>query len=243
MLSKMSASLLIRLVNRAGFNPVAVYYFNNVPVGYVPKRFDKYRKLSVISGIVLPLVYLLMPAPKRRINIELLLGVSATFLSLAALVVSIFQTKIAREQQQASVWPHLQADYSKTDNEFVWNIINNGIGPAIIRSVAVHYRGREYRDAYQLMNEQIQLFDKNTKNHKTVHVNLFYGGVFPGNVIKADGELTLGRLSENEGIADSMARVIRDSTYHFIVNYSDVYGNCWQLDGDKVTAIGECPQP
>lgn len=32
---------------------------------------------------------------KRKINIELLLGLEATFLSIAALIVSILQTKIA----------------------------------------------------------------------------------------------------------------------------------------------------
>lgn len=75
-----------------------------------------------------------MPVAPRRINIELLLGTSATFLSLTALVVSIFQTRIAREQQQASVWPHLQDQYVVMDKKFTWSVINNGIGPAIVKA-------------------------------------------------------------------------------------------------------------
>ncbi|GAB4034800.1 hypothetical protein [Spirosoma gilvum] len=181
-----------------------------------------------------------MAASKSRFNIELLLGISATFLSLAALVVSIFQTKIAREQQDASVWPYLQADYTKANDSFVWTVVNNGIGPAVIKSTALRYRGRIYKDAYELINEQIQHLSEATPKGKTAHVNFFYGGLSRGNVIKSEGEIKLGEMSGNESIADTLLHIVQDTSYHFTVVYSDVYGNCWQLDQDEVTALGKC---
>jgi len=88
-----------------------------------------------------------MPVPlRRRINIELLLGISATFLSLAALVVSIVQTRIAREQQHASVWPYLQILASNFDNELHYGLENKGVGPAIIRDFEIAYRGKTYKN-------------------------------------------------------------------------------------------------
>ncbi|WP_461114717.1 hypothetical protein [Spirosoma jeollabukense] len=127
----MSASLLIVSVNCVVFAPLQ-YIFNNLPGVYVPGRLDKYRKVSVISGISLRIAYLLMAQARRRINIELLLGISATFLSLAALVVSIFQTKIAREQQQKSVLPYLQVRHQIKNNGIAIFLENEGVGPAFI---------------------------------------------------------------------------------------------------------------
>src|SRR6478672_2162589 len=99
------------------------------------------------------------PIVRRKwFNIELLLGISATLLSLCALVVSIFQTNlareqnaIAREQQQASVWPHIQAVYSQNNDDFGWTIINNGVGPAIVKSLTLTYQGKAYKDAHALV--------------------------------------------------------------------------------------------
>ena len=95
--------------------------------GYVPARLDKYRKVSFISGSFVRLPTLLMATPRRRINIDMLLGISATLLSLAALVVSIFQTRIDRQQQKASVWPYLKTSSDHIEDDFTF-----GIGPALI---------------------------------------------------------------------------------------------------------------
>lgn len=205
---------------------------------YVPGRLDKYRKLSVISGISVRIVYLVMASPQRPINLELLLGISATFLSLAALIVSIFQTKIAREQQQASVWPHLKDNYVVMDKKFTWSIINNGVGPAIMRKVKLTYKGREYLSPYDLMNEQIQ---RTNDKGKHVDISFFYSDIRPGEVIKSDGSLLLGEISNSERIPQAFMQIVNDSLYHFSVVYSDVYGNCWQLDQGKITALAKCP--
>ena len=47
------------------------------------------------------------PTRASRPSTDRLLAFSAVLLSLAALVVAIFQTAILREQQRASAWPFL----------------------------------------------------------------------------------------------------------------------------------------
>lgn len=75
-------------------------------------------------------------APKRKISIDFLLGISAVFLSASALIVSIFQTTIFREQQYASVWPHLEIIASLRSGSYDYGIENKGVGPAIIKDIA-----------------------------------------------------------------------------------------------------------
>jgi len=185
------------------------------------------------------------PLPKRRINIELLLGISATFLSLAALVVSVFQTKIAREQQQASVWPYLQTDKNHIENEFSLELTNAGVGPAIIRHVEVRYQGKSFVNHNVLFRQQLneRLLMALRNSVEKFKYGYFYESLDPGNVLKSGDNKSLLATTHNEQVANLMDSVVADTSFHFIVRYADVYGNCWLLDRNKVTAIGKCSAP
>ena len=173
-----------------------------------------------------------MPPPKNRINVELHLSLSAIFLSLAALVVSIFQTKIARDQQHASVWPRIVTSSDVIDLNFYFRIANQGVGPAIIKSIDTFYKGRRYATLSEL------LF------HQTGRLNggYLYGDLEPETVLKAGDEHELFKLTRNdEPLTYKLAQVVRDSSFHLRIQYTDVYGNCWLLDRNKVTELGKCP--
>jgi hypothetical protein len=173
-----------------------------------------------------------MALPRRRINIELLLGISATFLSLAALVVSIFQTKIAREQQQASVWPRLATSSDVLDLNFYFTISNQGVGPAIIKSVNTIYKGRKYSSLSELLLQQTGRLDG----------GYLYGNLEQEMVLKAGDEYELFKITRNdEPLSFKLRDVVQDSSFHFQIGYADVYGNCWQFDRNKVSPVGKCP--
>jgi hypothetical protein len=85
----------------------------------------------------------------------------AAFVSLCSLLVSVSQLRMAREQQYAAVWPNLLMFWAseRNDEQFTHGVKlwNQGIGPAIIRDVKVHFRGKEYPDisdaVHQLFRE------------------------------------------------------------------------------------------
>ena len=198
-----------------------------------------------------------MSVPKRSINIELLLGISATFLSLAALVVSIFQTKIAREQQQKSVLPYLQIRHEISNNQLVIYLENEGVGPAFIKSFVTSYHKKD-ADSYNdfivdLMDElrvdlkdipDDQLTEKKYKSLLKTNKNILIsddymrGGkdadiLYAGSAIK-EGDTRMLFTFKRDGMNGGpfigwMDKLIADSSYHIRVTYSDVYDNCWQL--------------
>lgn len=174
-------------------------------------------------------------------DVSLLTSISAVFLSLAALIVSIYQTKIAREQQQMSVWPHLQADYIKTNDEFSCVLRNKGVGPAIIRSVRILYRGRRFDSYYQLAIRQLEEDTLHMARRDTVPMGFSFGSLGVGDVLKSDGEVTVGHVFGNSRMAGALVSVVRDTTYGLTIVYSDVYNNCWQLDGQETIALDKCP--
>ena len=175
---------------------------------------------------------------KKRISPELLLGISATVLSICALVVSIFQTKIARENQYASVWPHVQVNYEQKDETFTWSIINNGVGPAIVKSTFLAYKSKTYQAPYDFVLEQINGLGDKTGEKK--HIGLDITEVTPGYVLKSDGKVILIKISGDTTFATEMRQLISDSLFHFRVVYSDIYEHCWQNDHDQVEELPDC---
>lgn len=178
-------------------------------------------------------------SPGKPINIELLLGLSATFLSLAALIVSIFQTRIARDQQQASVWPYVQVSINHFDNDFILLLKNNGVGPALIKKVEFGFRGRNETSHIKLLN---QVVNTELSQDSVSKAGRFFNDVVPGDVLKAGEEIEIYKTLQNRYLADFMGKVIADSTFRFRITYSDVYGNCWLLDHGKVTQLDDCPE-
>src|SRR5687767_2855495 len=72
----------------------------------------------------------------------MLVALSAIVLGVSALVVSVVQVQVMREEQHASVWPRLQIGQSHSAGRNVAVVVaNRGIGPAVIRDVLVEVDG------------------------------------------------------------------------------------------------------
>lgn len=181
-----------------------------------------------------------MPAPRKsitvRVNFELWLTVSAVVISVCALVVSVVQTRIAREQQTASVWPRLMLSADVLERNFSISLVNQGVGPAIIRNVAIHCRGKDYDDLSELL--------LNTVGREGG--GFFTAALAPDMVLKSGDEVNLFALTRGDEAMSFRLRdiVYRDDSFRFEVVYSDVYGNCWKLHRsnrrEKVVQLGEC---
>lgn len=82
----------------------------------------------------------------RSISQRSVVALMATFVSICALAVSLYQTRLARQQQLAAVWPYLSIGGHGTANagSQSWGIqvANKGLGPAIIDSLTVVYAGK-----------------------------------------------------------------------------------------------------
>ena len=68
-------------------------------------------------------------------------AVVATFVGVCALFVSGYTAYMQRQQVRAAVWPILEFD-SSNDPDIHFTLANKGVGPAIIRTVAVTVDGQ-----------------------------------------------------------------------------------------------------
>lgn len=91
---------------------------------------------------------------KLNINVFQNLGtILALVISALALFVSIYEANIMRDQQKALVWPYLMVNSSYSGNGFSFVAVNNGTGPALVKSMEVLYKGKPMSSYNQLLNE------------------------------------------------------------------------------------------
>ena len=98
-------------------------------------------------------------------NVEMTTALSAVVVGVAALIVAVDQSNIARQQAdlmertvEASVWPMVQFDFAADQDlrnaRATLTLRNSGVGPAIIRGIQINKDGApiENVEAYLLRN-------------------------------------------------------------------------------------------
>jgi hypothetical protein len=84
---------------------------------------------------------LLEESNDRRARLAEWGSVAAIGISAFALAIGVYQTRLMQAQARASVWPYVKIGLSYTDSGdspgFDIHVENNGVGPAVVKSVRV----------------------------------------------------------------------------------------------------------
>ncbi len=171
------------------------------------------------------------PLPKKKFDISILIGISAVFLSASALIVSIVQTSILRDQQNATVWPFIQATFMFTKGYYSYGIENKGVGPAIIKELEYTYNGVSYGNTKKMYGA---LFGENFAGVGFTETNKDY-------VVKSGEGIELLSVNRPDSLINDIIYLWEGEEVNLKIIYSDVYGNCWQLDGGVTSRLSSCP--
>lgn len=164
---------------------------------------------------------------------QYIIAIGVTIISLCALMVSLMQTRIMKEEREllreysrASVWPRLEFGLSKGHNQedgsishLVLSISNGGVGPAIVTDVRVRYKGQIVTDWWHLFEVQkvpdsIEVYVTNSRlNNQVVKIGETLS------VLNLDGNLPLAQafFERLEGLS-------------FEIYYESIYGEQWKYE-------------
>jgi hypothetical protein len=83
---------------------------------------------------------------KFKWNSEKMVSLSAMSISFITLLIFIYQTNLMRKQNELAIMPYLGLSTTNDTgtSTFELNLLNHGVGPAIIESVTMEYQGRKY---------------------------------------------------------------------------------------------------
>ena len=172
---------------------------------------------------------------KSKFNTDRIIGLSAMMISLLTLVIFIYQTNLIRTQSRLSVTPRIDfitsndsPNTTSYDSSFFYSIRieNKGLGPAIIESIKIVHKGKEYRmDFRNFMDEAFPDF----KNYGQIVQNW---NIDTGSTLSPKESIKLGTFSVNQSKIEDLMKYLGvvdgdKMPYDIEVTYSSIYGEKW----------------
>lgn len=78
---------------------------------------------------------------ERRLRLDFLVALFALLISTVAAIATIYQTRVIASQFSATVWPYVSFEATNSPSSLELDIRNDGLGPAILRSVKITWDG------------------------------------------------------------------------------------------------------
>ena len=158
---------------------------------------------------------------QKRSRAPELTSMLALAVSIFALAIGAWQTRLMQSQARASVWPHLEIGYTYNsnvdENAFLWRIDNNGVGPARIETIALTFDDKpmpHWSDAIEALGF-----------HGAQHTSTssLAGEVIPPSLNRETAIEAL-RVNQRE-----LAAAIKQNASRFGMDicYCSVYDDCW----------------
>jgi hypothetical protein len=173
---------------------------------------------------------------KTRLKPEMIIALCATFISIATLIVYIYQARvmirqaeIMQSQQHISVWPYLETltttmvSKEKPDEAY-YEIENKGIGPAIVKQVTIKVDDVVMKGNKELFETMIGKTD--TLSISTTVVK---------NRVIAPGEKIRAFHIIGDDLVKRFAIAFQKKKFEYIICYCSVYKECWSSSENVIT--------
>ncbi len=157
-----------------------------------------------------------------------LVALSALSISLLTLVIFIRQTNIMEQQSHLSVMPYLMIEGSDQglDKMYILDLVNHGVGPAIIVDRKISYKGTEYDLEFdEFLREHVEGMDSvKIISNSTVHRGLALPAGSTRTIIKIGG----GATSYNHFL--KVLEQLSTPDFDYKITYKSIYDDRWYID-------------
>ncbi len=162
----------------------------------------------------------------RTIRAELVIATLALLASAGATVASVVQTHVIGDQLSSSVWPYLSLQTEMAAGKSLTvSLVNDGLGPALVRSAVVKIDGRAARGWHDALTELGA--DPQALQLKKGSGPQLFASFGQGTVLRAGNALTVARI-ENPGVVSKISAELRRVSID--VCYCSILQKCWLLD-------------
>ena len=182
------------------------------------------------------------PHRTGQIALDIIIACTAIIVSAASLWVALRADQTQEQLLKSTVWPYVEYDTSNATesgtNRLAFEIRNAGVGPAIVRSFAVAYKGHYYTTLRELMaaccdihpaKRKHGIFTTTVRDRVIMaHENVIFIQVLPA---LSDTHTYTAVSAGRSGISIQIC-------------YCSVLGDCWLFDSavdPQPVAVRKCP--
>jgi len=176
----------------------------------------------------------------RAVRADLLIAVCALVISAVATAASLWQSHVVAQQLGAQVWPYVSFSSSYGDDRLTLAIENDGLGPAIMRSVVASVDGKPRLSLVDAVHALIgpNLVQRARGHEKAIAVTMESAG--QGSVLRAGQSVTVFTLTSRTFAPRLGAQLGRLS---LSTCYCSIVGDCWFAAGSQADPrrVPRCP--
>jgi hypothetical protein len=164
----------------------------------------------------------------KRPHTDLILSVCAILISAVACGASLYQLRMASTLISAQTWPYVTIGWSYQNDQSGISVANDGLGPALLRSVVLKLDGQPQRDVLSALRRIV------TGSAGSITV----GALVRGSVIRAGNDahliLVQGAAYDNQ-MRNAKSRIEVE------ICYCSILERCWiSTLGDMPQQVGRC---
>ncbi len=173
-----------------------------------------------------------LPKRKFRIKTDTVIASSAVFISLCALVISISENRLMRQQQKVAVYPHLDIDFNYNQEGFSLLVENKGQGLAFVDNMEVWADDKYFQNWIETADYFLP------KGHQ-INYSICKFGVINNEILSPDEQVLLFHVPWNEETRVFVEEYI--PKLNFNICYSSIMGESWHITKDSKRPIeGKC---
>jgi len=161
-----------------------------------------------------------------------IMSVSAIVAALAAVLIAAYEARINREYQRISVWPRIQqSDSFITDQPYMRNVSNVGMGPAMVRSVEIRVDGNICRTWGKVIEALL----------KRRIPNIITSWLHNGAVLVPNKDIQVLKISPGDD-ARAFWEASQGDRLSIRICYSSLYGESWVSDSasQEPARVAQC---
>jgi len=189
-------------------------------------------------------------APRRtgRKHFDVIVSLTAIFISAVSLYVAIEHGKTERDLVAANVWPFPRAILSNgydSQGSTAIGVSNGGVGPAKIRSFEVFFHGQSVSSGMDLLRKCCGL-GPGAAAVKAAFPNGTYSSVVDETVLRPGEENAVFRVPRTgTAVSERFGRISTLQQIHFRVCYCSVLDQCWVSDlrSTSTHPVRQCTAP
>ena len=179
---------------------------------------------------------------KDLLRFDTIVASIALLMSCVTAGAMVYQTRVLQDAYSASVWPYLGVEQDFDTNYVRVQLVNQGVGPALIRSAQLVVDGKPLDGWNSAFFKTV--FGDTFKGAK--HVQIADSSVDASTAIRAGDSMQLIAVkSPQPGVSQAALR--HDVRLRFC--YCSINGRCWTLDSSGRSnvpsvpvAVGACSQ-
>ena len=170
-----------------------------------------------------------------HLSSDKIFGLTAMLISLVTLIIFVRQTNIMDKQSRLSALPYLMVEQStnSSQHKVEFSLVNHGVGPAIIESRKIIFKGQEYnKDLYQFVTQNIPELDSIEPMN--------WSNIYKGQAIPTNGRVVMvaiGGNPERFELFQNTLQSFKSEDFYLEIIYTSIYGDRWKISTDSETPI------